>query len=296
MKLDHSDLEALLELAIAGAQKAGAHIQSKVGHHGKTFTKTSGDTLASQVVTEVDLESENIIVDALEDSLDRYDLGLLTEESEDDSSRLESDYFWCIDPIDGTLPFSEGQPGYAVSIALVSREGVAHLGVIQDPVSDTLYHAMRGAGAWKNNQRIPKVNEVPNQTLTWSMDRSMKQLPNFSQIQIKMEELAQQMNLEGLHIFDQSGSVLNACSVIEHCPATYFKFPKPNSGGGSVWDFAATNCLIQELALVASDIYGQPLQLNPVTSTFMNEKGALYASSEELGRSVRAIFQQITGS
>lgn len=72
---------------------------------------------------------------------------------------------------------------------------------------------MRGAGAWKNNQRISKVNEVPSQRLTWAMDRSMKQLPNFPHIQLKMEELAQQLNLEGLHILDQNGSVLNACSI-----------------------------------------------------------------------------------
>ncbi|MFK7778333.1 MAG: inositol monophosphatase family protein [Gimesia sp.] len=294
MNLRHSDLEALLELAIASAQRAGAHIQSKVGRHGKTLSKMAGDTLASQVVTKVDLESESIIVDALRDSLSRYELGLLTEESEDDSSRLKSDYFWCIDPIDGTLPFSEGQPGYSVSIALVSRQGEPLIGVIQDPASSTLYHAMRGAGAWKNNQRISKVNEVPSQRLTWAMDRSMKQLPNFPHIQLKMEELAQQLNLEGLHILDQSGSVLNACSIIEHCPGTYFKFAKPNSGGGSVWDFAATACLAQELDVTASDIFGQPLQLNPVASTFMNAKGVLYASSAELSKSVRSIFQQIT--
>lgn len=296
MKLDQSDLEVLLELAITSAQKAGKHVQSKVGQHCKTLSKKAGDTLASQVVTEVDLESEIIIIDTLRDTMARYDLGLLTEESEDDSSRLESDYFWCIDPIDGTLPFSEGQPGYAVSIALVSRQGEAQIGVIQDPSSGTLYHAVKGSGAWKNHQRLSSINEAPAQTLTWPMDRSMKHLPHFPLIQTKMEELAQELNLEGLHILDQSGSVLNACSVIGHRPAIYFKFPKSNKGGGSVWDFAATHCLIQELGMEVSDIFGQPLQLNPANSTFMNEKGVIYASSEKLSRSIQSMFQYFTQS
>ena len=56
---------------------------------------------------------------------ERYDLALLTEELEDDGSRHVKDYFWCIDPIDGTLPFTQKKPGYGVSIALVARDGAS---------------------------------------------------------------------------------------------------------------------------------------------------------------------------
>ena len=48
---------------------------------------------------------------------------VLTEETEDDGGRLRADYFWCVDPLDGTLPFIEGRPGSAVSIALIARDG-----------------------------------------------------------------------------------------------------------------------------------------------------------------------------
>ena len=50
-----------------------------------------------------------------------YDLALLTEESEDDRSCFEKDYFWCIDPLDGTLPFTRNEAGYSVSIGLVAE-------------------------------------------------------------------------------------------------------------------------------------------------------------------------------
>ncbi|MDF3128359.1 inositol monophosphatase family protein [Kiritimatiellaeota bacterium B1221] len=80
-------------------------------------------SLASAVVSELDREAQDLILTELEESVGRFDLGILAEESEDSQDRFEKEYFWCIDPLDGTLPFLEGKTGYAVSIALLSREG-----------------------------------------------------------------------------------------------------------------------------------------------------------------------------
>ena len=51
-------------------------------------------------------------------SCDEFEVGFLSEETEDNGSRFEEDYFWCIDPMDGTLAFINGHPGFSVSIAL----------------------------------------------------------------------------------------------------------------------------------------------------------------------------------
>ena len=140
MKLSASDLSELADLAISAATEAGQMIArsrpTDVQH------KAGTGSLASQVVTEIDRRSEDLIVDFITPTLDRFALGLLTEERDDDRGRLSTDYFWCIDPIDGTLPFIEGSPGYAVSIALVSRDGTPRIGVIYDPVEATVLHAM----------------------------------------------------------------------------------------------------------------------------------------------------------
>ena len=136
MKLSTSDLRELADLAILAASKAGQmiarsrprEIQYKDMQHA-----AGGESLASQVVTEIDRHSEDIILDILTPTLERFELGLLTEEQDDDGSRLTNDYFWCIDPLDGTLPFIEGSPGYAVSIALVSSDGTPMIGVVSDP-------------------------------------------------------------------------------------------------------------------------------------------------------------------
>ena len=122
-----------------------------MGQHREALTKDGGgNTLASQVVTEVDLDSQRLILGLLEESMVGFSLGLLAEESDDNSSRFETEAFWCIDPLDGTLPFIEGAPDYSVSIALVSREGEPLVGVVRDPVEEVTYHAYRQGGTFMN--------------------------------------------------------------------------------------------------------------------------------------------------
>lgn len=291
MKLSPNDLEQLHGLAIETAVLAGRHIQKRVGNHGETLSKEGGHTLASQVVTEVDLESEQLILTALRESTVQYQLGLLTEETEDDSSRLEADYFWCIDPIDGTLPFTEGVPGYSVSIALVSKDGTPIIGAVQDPVTGKLYHALKGSGAFINGEPIPKNSEGTPTHLTWAMDRSMNQIACYPQLVEAMEAVASELGLIGVRVLDQFGSVLNACEVTQAERSVYFKFPKPENGGGSNWDFASTACFFQEWERPVSDIHGDKLELNPKGSTFMNQKGALYATDEILAEKVLTIYR-----
>ena len=86
MKLSPADLSELADLAIAAATEAGQMIArsrpSEVEH------KAGADSLASQVVTEIDRHSENIILDFLTPTLERFELGLLTEERDDDLANL----------------------------------------------------------------------------------------------------------------------------------------------------------------------------------------------------------------
>jgi fructose-1,6-bisphosphatase/inositol monophosphatase family enzyme len=56
------------------------------------------------------------------------------------------------------------------------------------------------------------------------------------------------------------------------------KLPKKENGGGSIWDFAATACIYQELGLPATNFEGGRLDLNRKDSTFMNKEGVFYAN------------------
>ncbi|MEE9337306.1 MAG: inositol monophosphatase family protein, partial [Methylococcaceae bacterium] len=121
MKLSSTNLFLLSQCAISAAYQAGQIISSFSGQSVTVNKKQGGDTLASQVVTEVDHLSQEIILQTLLPTCDIFDLALLSEEIPDNRERLEKDFFWCIDPLDGTLPFIQSTPGYSVSIALVAH-------------------------------------------------------------------------------------------------------------------------------------------------------------------------------
>jgi len=283
MQLTTKDLKQLSQLAISAAKRAGALIAEKRQQPIQTEKKRGGDQLASQVVTEVDYLSQALILKLLLPTCDTYDLALLTEEALDDKLRQEKEYFWCIDPLDGTLPFIESKAGYSVSIALVSRSGKPLIGVVYDPIKECLYSAISGQGALCNGQpwSLP-LNSLKERALTLICDRSLTQHKNYPAILKAVEAIASQQGLSGVKVINQGGAVMNAIWVIENHPACYFKFPKPQDGGGSLWDFAATACLFEELGAVACDFYHQPLDLNRSDSTFMNHRGVIFAVAPSL--------------
>lgn len=290
--LSQNDLKELAELAIDAAKQAGRIISDRAQKPVTVFKKTGGDSLASQVVTEVDQLCQDLILETLESSFERFDLGLLTEESADNQSRLKKDAFWSIDPLDGTLPFIESTPGYAVSLSLVSQNGTPLIGVVYDPLEQTLYHAIQDQGAFRNREHWkPALSPDSTQTpLCLIGDRSLTQHPRYSDIVSEMKVIAREQGHNGVRCMLQGGAAMNACWVLENGPACYFKFPKPQDGGGSLWDYAATACIFKEAGAFVSDIYGNQLDLNRPDSTFMNHRGILYSTDRKLAERIREFY------
>ncbi len=278
----------LTEKAVKAASNAGQLIRSYRDKDVNVMQKEGGSTLASQVVTEVDRKSQDAILQVLLPTCDEFDIALLAEEDEDDRGRLESAYFWCIDPLDGTLPFINGQPGYSVSIGLVAKDGTPVIGVVYDPVHDVLYQATKGQGLRRNNERWSLMQD--SQALTFTYDRSFAEDPNFNQVKDELEAYTHSLGLNEFNPIHYGGAVLNACHVLENGPGCHFKFPKSQDGGGSLWDYAATACLYEEGGAVVSDVFGNSLELNRPDSTYMNHRGALYATNKELAKRVREII------
>jgi len=278
MKLSLDDLLSLHQVAISAATEAGQLIAEHADKVVNVQYKSGGDSLAAQVVTEVDLLCEATILKCLQPTCESYDLALLTEESIDDGSRLEKDYFWCIDPLDGTLCFVESTPGYAVSIALISRTGLPVIGVVYDPVTQTCYSAIQGQGVWRNGEVwAPAVNDsMQGKVLTLIGDRSLLQRSEYPPMKQSLERLGDKLGLSEVKMIDkQGGAVMSACWVLEHSPACYFKLPKTSQGGGCVWDFAATAAIFHVLNAVATDYYGRPLKLNRADDLYMNQGGVI---------------------
>lgn len=296
MRLSDNDLYLLGQCAISAACQAGHLIAGYSQRAVAVNTKNAGSSLAAQVVTEVDHLSQEIILQTLHPACEIYDLAVLSEEAPDDQLRLHKDFFWSIDPLDGTLPFIESVPGYSVSIALVSREGLPLIGVVYDPLTQTLFHAIKGQGAWINQRALEPMKSFPaaKKTLTFITDKSFADDGLYQATLLGLEHIALDLGYAGAVLQLQGGAAMNACQVLTNSSACYFKFPKPHLGGGSVWDYAATSCLFQEAGAPVSDVYGDSLALNPVGSLFMNHCGVLYSSDQAIANKMIGLYQKLT--
>lgn len=280
MSLTNQQIQELCQVAKKAALAAGKIISDNQGKSIEVMSKKGGENIASCVVTEIDLRAEKIILEYLTPTLKPYSVGLLTEESTDNNSRFEYDYFWCIDPLDGTLCFSRNEDGHSTSIALVSKSGSPVIGVVYSSKNDVLYHAIKGEGAFRNNRKWSVTSDSKKLTLLY--DKSYLKHPEYQSQIDKLENELLNYGLEELNIHHLGGAVMNGISTIEMAPALYYKFPKKADGGGSLWDFAASSVIQSEAGGYNSDYLRNPLDLNRKDSTFMNHKGVIYSSSYEL--------------
>jgi len=100
-------------------------------------------------VTNSDKRTEKIIINEL--SLARPDYSFLAEES--GSSGKSNEFRWIIDPIDGTTNFLHGIPYFAISIGLEKNKEII-CGMIFNPITNEMFYAEKGKGAYLNNSRI----------------------------------------------------------------------------------------------------------------------------------------------
>lgn len=270
------DLLKLTDIAITAARSAGKVIQKYMNDDIEFEEKKGGVSYASQVVTEVDRECESIILCHLLPACKEFDLALLTEETEDDGSRFKKDFFWCIDPIDGTLNFINKEPGFSVSVALVAKDGTPYIGVVYDPNTEILYHATKGSGVFKNGKSWKIKNR--NTYLTYVTDKKLKDTPRLAELETLLQKTVEELGFTEFEEMSGGASVLNAIRVLENGPACMIKYPKKETGGGSIWDFAATACIFQEFGLPVTNFEGEKLDLNKKDGTFMNHEGVFYAN------------------
>jgi myo-inositol-1(or 4)-monophosphatase len=118
----------------------------------KTFSYTAVEQKGhtSNLVSYVDKEAENRLVTLLKKLLPES--GFVTEESTI-KQRSTEEYYWVIDPLDGTTNFIHNLPIYSVSVALMRHDAVVS-GVVYDITRDECFYAWQGSGAWLNGKKI----------------------------------------------------------------------------------------------------------------------------------------------
>ncbi len=133
-----------MAVATKAAHRAGELILCSFRQPHKVRNKGPQD-----VVTQVDLDAEEIIVDAISDAFPEH--GFLGEEGH--AATQAEECLWVIDPLDGTRNYTVGIPFFCVSIAQVIN-GRATMGVIYDPVRGETFTACAGQGTYLNGESL----------------------------------------------------------------------------------------------------------------------------------------------
>jgi myo-inositol-1(or 4)-monophosphatase len=142
-------MTAHLEIAEKAARTAGEYLIGRF--HDSLKVEKKGEI---DLVTDADRESEKIIKETI---LSEFpDHRLLAEEGE--RSDTESEYFWVVDPLDGTTNYAHGFPIYCVSIALL-KKGRIVAACIFNPNLDECFTAAAGEGASLNGKSVQVSGE-----------------------------------------------------------------------------------------------------------------------------------------
>ncbi len=137
----------LITIMVAAARKAGRALIRDFGELENLQVSVKGP---GNFVTNADRRSEEILHQELSKARPKF--GFLMEER----GRVpgsDPSHEWVVDPLDGTTNFMHGIPLFAISIGLV-KDGIAEAGVVYNPVSDELYVAEKGRGAYLNERRL----------------------------------------------------------------------------------------------------------------------------------------------
>lgn len=238
------DLEELLDGAVALAKEAGERIMTIYNRDFSVVRKEDDSP-----VTEADMAAHAVIDDGLEELAPEYPL--LSEESAsipfEDRARWE--YYWLVDPLDGTREFIKRNGEFTVNIALI-HEHRAILGVVYAPALSLCYYAAQGLGAYKQEGDKPAV------AIKVQARRRDKVIVAGSRSH-RGESLNRFLNNLGDHELLSMGSALKSCLVAEGAADIY-----PRLGPTSEWDTAAAHCIVEEAGGRLTNMQMQSLPYN----------------------------------
>lgn len=246
-----------------------------MGKFGRIFAhKTKKDP--HQVVTEVDLASEALLIEAIKQRFPEH--AIIAEES--GYHETKSPYTWIIDPIDGTSNYANGLPWFGVMVALL-KDWKPIVAGIYLPVSDEMYTAALQEGASKNGNKLMIPGQKPlEQSLICFGLRSGGGEYNTYQARV-LEKLAPLVLsircTNGAHDYAYTAEGKLAL-MINH--------------ENKIWDIAPISLIAQEAGYHVSDMEGSPLDLKVNKSTYMKDF-SLYIAQPQLVTQVLTLLREV---
>ena len=221
------------------------------------------------LVTEVDQLSEDFLLKEIEQRFP--DHKIISEEG--GGVENHSEHIWYLDPIDGTTNFAHGLPIFSVSVGY-AYQGEVELGVVYNPISEELFSAERGKGAWLNGESIQAGNqsELKNSILItgFPYDRFTNpdnNLENFTRFALQVRGLRR-----------LGSAALDLCFVAAGRVDGYWEVRL------EPWDLAAGKLIVEQAGGVVTRRDGRDDLLTPPCS--------VVAANPALHRKMIAVLQQ----
>jgi myo-inositol-1(or 4)-monophosphatase len=236
--------------ATAIAREAGARLREFFSQGVETEYKGDVD-----LVTVADRTSEKLIRERLSEAFPEH--GIYGEEGTRD--RLESEFRWYVDPLDGTTNFAHGLPQFCVSLGLEQRrkglapdaDGTLVAAVIYDPLRDDLFAAEQGRGA-RLNGRPMRVSSTPELAealvATGFPSRKRHESPNI--------HFYHEFSLRSHGVRRAGSAALDLAYVATGRLDAFWEFNL------NPWDTAAGILLIEEAGGRVTDFSGKPFRIH----------------------------------
>ncbi len=224
-----TDAEEMLTPLAEIAREAGAAILEVYGSEIIVEQKEDKSPL-----TLADKRSHDIITKRLQE---RSPFPILSEEGKGLTfeERRQWEYYWLVDPLDGTKEFVKRGGDFTVNIALMHRDRPI-VGVILVPVTGVLYHAAAGAGSYRilqgARERLPIKTGRSGMTVVGSRSHVTKELEQY---------IGEMKNKYGEIDVVSAGSSLKFCMIAEGSADVY-----PRLGPTMEWDTAAGQIIVEE--------------------------------------------------
>ncbi|MGF1686965.1 3'(2'),5'-bisphosphate nucleotidase CysQ [Photobacterium japonica] len=203
-------------------------------------------------VTSADLAAHQLIVERL--TALTPDIPVLSEEDANIplSERGTWSRYWLVDPLDGTQEFIAKSGDFATIIALVEHNQPV-MGVVYAPISDVVYFAYRGKGAWKTTamgETVAISTHKPVQPVQ-SLGVAISRRQDIRGITSRLDPA---LNYD---LVPLGSAALKSCLVAEGAVDCYLRL-----GPTGEWDTAATQCIVEEAGGKIVNTHLNPLSYN----------------------------------
>lgn len=219
-------MDIRLQIAIDAAIKAGQAILEEYNKPHDIEIKED-----ESPVTQADKRANDIIVDILSTHFEEHDI--LAEESIDDMKRLNNDWCWIVDPLDGTKEYIKRNGEFTVNIALAHENKIV-LGVVYVPVTGELFYGQKGYGAFYRHEGKEEQIHVSDRAddLIVMVSRSHMRGSTKQLLETNAHRIAKTIS---------RGSSLKGCMIAKGDADVYYRY-----GPTSEWDIAAMAIIIEE--------------------------------------------------